>query len=238
MMPIINSLKMFVKQITRDGMLIMLLLAPILAAVFFRFAIPTIEAQLVGYFEVDYIIEPYYLIFDLLLCALTSYMLSFIATMTMLDEYDHHIVGHLIVTPLKKSGYLHARITIPLVFSWMISVVIVWIFSLVSWNFYELLVISFLLSIMSVIFSLIVFSFSKNKVEGLAIAKIAGLILSGLFIPFFLSNITQYYFSFLPSFWIAKYAINNQIINLIASLLSSLIWLLLLYKRFLYKLSR
>ena len=238
MKPIINSTKMFIRQIMRDGMLIMMLSAPLLAALFFRFGIPIIEIQLTSYFELAAILKPYYLVFDLILCALTSYMLSFIATMTMLDEYDHHLVGHLIVTPLKKSGYLHARISIPLFFSWLISILIVSVFSLETWMFFNLVIVSFLLSLMSLIFSLIVFSFSKNKVEGLAIAKVAGLILSGLFIPFFISDTTQYYFSLLPSFWIAKYAIEYQMNYLLFSLLVSLLWLILLYKRFNNKISR
>ena len=238
MKPIINSTMMFVKQIQRDGMLIMMLMAPLLAGIFFRFGLPFIELRLTTYFELEMIISPYYRLFDLFLCALTSYMISFIATMTMLDEYDHHLVEHLVITPLKRSGYLHARVSIPLFFTWLISIAVVLVFALESWPFSILVATCFLLSMMSLIFSLIVFSFSKNKVEGLAIAKVAGLILSGLIVPFFIFDFTQYYFSFLPSYWIARYALGQQAIHLFISIISISIWLLILYRRFIHKLTR
>ena len=228
---------MFIKQIQRDGMLIMMLSAPLLAGIFFRFGLPFIEHHLTTYFELEMIISPYYRLFDLFLCALTSYMISFIATMTMLDEYDHHLVEHLVITPLKRSGYLHARVSIPLFFTWLASIVVVLVFALESWSFPTLVVTCMLLSLMSLIFSLIVFSFSKNKVEGLAIAKVAGLILSGLIIPFFIVDFTQYYFGFLPSFWIARYALDQQVIHLFYSIISISVWLLILFRRFTRKLS-
>jgi fluoroquinolone transport system permease protein len=228
---------MFITQVQRDGMLILMLMAPLLAGIFFRFGLPLIEFRLTAYFGLDMIISPYYRLFDLFLCALTSYMISFIATMTMLDEYDHHLVEHLVITPLKKSGYLHARVSIPLFFTWLISIAVVLVFALESWSFLILVVTCMLLSFMSLIFSLIVFSFSKNKVEGLAIAKVAGLILSGLIIPFFIFDFTQYYFSFLPSYWIARYALDQQVIHLFYSIISISVWLLILFRRFNHKLS-
>ncbi len=45
---------------------------------------------------------------------------------------------------------------------------------------------------------------SANKVEGKAFAKLGGLIMLGVVIPFFIADAKQYFGAYLPSYWVAK----------------------------------
>ncbi|MDD3123966.1 MAG: hypothetical protein PHC62_10765 [Candidatus Izemoplasmatales bacterium] len=232
-----KSLHMFAIQIRKDGMLILILVAPILAGVFFKFGIPLIESLLTNHFDQEAIISPYYGMIDLFLGAITSYLLSFIASMTMLDEYDSNLISHYVVTPLKKSGYLHSRLSIPLIISWGISILVLMIFSLQKHSIMMIVILCGLLVLTSLAYAFITFSFSKNKVEGLAIAKLSGITMMGIIIPYILKSSSQYFFSFLPSFWIAKFSTEPSIIWFILALATSIFWIWILYKKFNKKLS-
>ncbi|QVK16767.1 ABC transporter permease [Mycoplasmatota bacterium] len=237
MRAIIKSFRIFLSQISRDGMLIMILISPVLAGFFFRFGIPEIEKQLVNYLGQASVISDYYGLIDLFLVTMTPYMFCFAAAMTMLDEYDNNIINHLTVTPIRKKGYLISRLVIPTLLSFVASIFILLIFSLTSWSIVMVIIICFLTSFMSMSLSLIVFSFSKNKIEGMAVAKLSGLVMIGLVIPYFIDNGTQYLFSFLPSFWIAKLMISPNYLSFLYATITSILWIWLLYKKFDKKLS-
>jgi len=233
-----SSFKMLMKQIRSDGILVVVLIAPILAGFFFKFGIPFIDLQISIYYDINLPIYPFYRLIDLVLGAVTSYMFAFVIAMSMLEDYDNNIIAHLIVTPIKRSGYLISRIVIPLGISWAFSVIVMQIFTLEYWPFQQILLLTGLLTISSFSISLMIFCFSNNKVEGMAIAKISGITMMGLVIPFVLSDNTQFLFGFLPSFWIAKLAMQTQFFALIFTLICTAFWIFILYKKFLRKLSK
>ncbi len=61
-------------------------LAPLLAAVFFRFGIPYAEQLLCDYFHRQVILAPFYLLFDLLISLITPFMFCYASAMVMLTE--------------------------------------------------------------------------------------------------------------------------------------------------------
>jgi len=235
---IIKSFKIFVKELTKDGMIVMILVAPFIMGTIFKFGIPFLELKLTTYFDKEYILTDYYLLFDLLLVVLTPYFISFAASMTMLDEYDLNLINHLSVTPLGKRGYLISRIILPLLIAYFMALFILYVFSISTWTLLMMLLISFLTCLLSLTSTLIVFSYSKNKIEGLALAKLSGIIMIGMFVPFFLEKDVEYFFMFLPSLWIGKFTIDMNAMYFIFALLSVLIWIFILYKKFIKKLSK
>lgn len=234
---IFQSFCIFLQQIARDGVLVMVLLAPVLAGLFFRFGIPAAEDWLTDYFKMEAVIHPYYNIIDLLLATMTNYMFCFVAAMTMLDEYDSHLISYLTVTPLRKKGYLFSRLYLPTGIGFFASLIMVNLFALTSWALGSLLIICLLTSMMAMSVALIIFSFSKNKVEGMAIAKISSLYMVGLVIPALVENRFQYLFVLLPSYWTARLMMEPGILWAIMALVLSLAWLVLLQRRFNQKLS-
>jgi len=225
MKPIAASFGMLVCQITMDGMLIVVCFASILASFFFRFAIPVLEGILCTYFMKPFILAPYYRLFDMVLTLLTPYMLCFATAMVMLDEYDQNMTGYLAVTPVRKSGYIVSHLVIPACISAVVSFMLVSLFHLSAWEVPVLLGSSLLACISGFTVALFLFAFSRNKVEGMAMAKLSGLILFGLPVPFFMNSNWQYLFSPLPSYWVARFCQEGNVIFFLAALGLSLAYI-------------
>jgi fluoroquinolone transport system permease protein len=217
-------------------MLLVVCIAPILAACFFRFGIPFIESILCEYFNKTAILSNYYLLFDLLLIILTPFMFCFASSMVMLTEYDENMVNYMAITPVGKSGYLISRLVFPAIISFFVSIIIVLCFSLTDWSILNIITSCLMTCILSIVISLLIFTFSNNRVEGMAMAKLSGLVMMGLPIPFFLFNRVQYLFSFLPSFWISKLFMEDNYLFLLPTLFTLFVWLWVLYKKFTKKL--
>lgn len=231
------SFLVFIKQILRDDMLWAICFAPLLAGLFFRFAIPPIGNYLSQFFAGDYILSEYYLLFDLMLCLLTPYMFCFASAMVMLTEYDENIAIYTAITPVGKSGYILSRLVLPAAISVPAAMLFTAVFSLTSWTFTMLLTMSVLCGLLSIAVAMLLVSVSNNRVEGMALAKLSGLIMMGLPLPFFLTSNHQFFFSFLPSFWLARMGIEQNIVYSLPAVLTALLWILLLYRKFEHKLS-
>jgi len=237
MKPLLRSFLMFMRQIYRDSMLAAALAGAIFAAFFFRFGVPAIERVLCSYFGKAAILAPYYLLFDLFLSLITPYMFLFASAMVMLTEYDENLSGYLAVTPVGKKGYVISRLVFPSVLSLFVSLLFLRLFSLTEWQGPAAVLVCLLTSLSSLAAALLIFSFSHNRVEGMAVTKLSGLLMLGLPVPFFLSSGAQYLFSPLPSFWIAKLCLERGLLFLPPALLTTAVWISLLYRQFLRKLS-
>ena len=237
MKPLFRSFCMFIRQIIKDSMLAAVCIAPVLTALFFRFVIPFFEKILCGYYQKEAILSGYYLLFDLFLSLITPYMFCFASAMVMLTEYDENMAGYLAVTPVGKRGYVASRLLFPAIISILFSVLLMHWFSLTDWTWGMVLTTCILTSLLSVAVALLLFSFSHNRVEGMAMAKLSGLLMLGLPVPFFMLSKAQYLFAPLPSFWIAKLVTGQNALFLLPAIVSALLWLGLLYRRFLQKIA-
>ena len=238
MRPLFRCFGMFLRQISKDSMLYAVLAAPLLAGCIFRFGVPAADSALCGYFGEASIFLEYYLLFDLFLAVMTPYIICFVSSMVILAEYDENMAAYMSVTPVGKRGYIISRLVFPAAISVPVSAVILSFFSLTTWVLTDLLIICMLSGLLSIPVSLLIVAFSHNRVEGMALAKLSGVILLGLPVPFFLLSGVQYLFSLLPSFWIAKLCIDgNYLLSIPPALLTSFLWIWVLYGRFAKKLS-
>lgn len=237
MKPIFRSFFMFIRQIFKDSMLMAICGAVILSAFFIRFGVPVIEEALCGYWGKEAILKDYYLLFDLLLALITPYLLCFASAMMLLTEFDENISGYLAVTPVGKKGYILSRLVFPAAIAFIATVILIEWFSLTGRSLGIAVLVSSLTCTASAAASLLLFSFSHNRVEGMAVGKLSGLLMLGLPVPFFLISKVQYLFSPLPSFWIAKLAFTQNMLFLFPALLSSLIWIWFLYRKFYRKIA-
>lgn len=227
-----RSFAMFIKQIFKDSMLFMVCIGVVLTAFFIRFGVPAAESILCNYFDKEAILLNYYLLFDLFLALMTPYMFCFASALMMLTEHDENIASFLAVTPVGKKGYITSRLIFPAGIAFIVSVIILNIFSLTEWSVLMIMIICLLTSVCSIMITLFLFSFSHNRVEGMALGKLSGILMLGLPAPFFLTNNIQYLFSPLPSFWIAKFCIAKDIIYLLLAVFFSVLWISLIYKKF------
>jgi fluoroquinolone transport system permease protein len=232
---VVVSWVMVVRQILKDGMLLAVCFASILAGVFFRFAIPNLETLLCSFFAVSSILQPYYRLFDLLLMILTPYMICFASAMVMLDEHEQQLTRYLSVTPLQTRGYLVSRLAIPAVTAGFISLGVLKLFHLTTWTVGQQVAMSVLCSLTAIIAGSVIFSLSRNKIEGMAMGKLSSLLLLGLPIPFLFHDNFQYLFSFLPSYWMARFALEGSPMFFLFSLILSLATIPYFYARVLRK---
>lgn len=79
-------------------------------------------------------------------------------------------------------------------------------------------------------------SLSRNRVEGMAMAKMASLIFLGLVVPFFVKSDAQYLAALLPSFWVAKLCIEGNSMFILPALTVCLAWIGKLGPKFVRKL--
>lgn len=227
MRAILLSFKMLIKHISRDGMLLMVSIAPVLMIALIYWALPEFIYPIL-----PFNLKPYYLIFDLFSAITISYLFCFASSMAVLEELDDNVSPYLSVTPLGKVGYIVSRLLIPAVISILVTICIINIWSFTKLTTIDIVVISILMSLCSVIASMLVIVVAKNKVEGMAMSKLSGLVMIGLFVPFFLFDNTQYLFAFLPTFWVAKLAITREYLYLIPAILCMAIWIVLLLRRY------
>lgn len=207
-------------------------LAPLLTALLFRFGLPYAEILLCAYFQRETILADYYLLFDLVLCLMPSYMLCFASAMVMLTERDENMAGYMAVTPVGKAGYVLSRLIFPAAIAFPFSILLIYFFSLTDWNFLTFSAVSLLMSLLSTAVALFIFSFSRNRVEGMAMAKMSGLMFVGLVVPFFVLSDAQYLVAFLPSFWAAKLCMEGNGLLMLPALVVSLVWIWMLGRRF------
>ena len=116
-----NTGKLFaagLRQIARDGMLLVLVPAPLFAGLFFRFAIPLIDRALTERFSFS--IAAWYGLADGMLICLAPMFVAIISAFLILEERDEGLGAFYQITPSAGYPYLLARIGIPM--GWALGV--------------------------------------------------------------------------------------------------------------------
>jgi fluoroquinolone transport system permease protein len=238
MKAILSAFRQFLKSIWGDYMLAACLFAPILMGIVFKIGIPLLEKFLCGYFEKSAILELYYVLFDLLLSLMTPLMLCFSGAMVILEELDDGTAKYLLVTPLGKTGYLFSRTGAITVVSLIYNVIVMFIFSISNITWYNIIISAILNAVISIIVAMLVISFAKNKVEGMALIKLSGFMILGFIAAFFIKSPIGYIAGILPSFWIGKLVTDNNMMCILPNIAVSFIWIILLYDKFSNKILR
>lgn len=135
----------------------------------------------------------------------------------------------------KEDGYLAARFCIPSITAFLVTVVLLPVFKLTSLSAIEIVLLAAGGTLQGIITSLLILTISSNKLEGMAVSKMSGLVVFGAAIPFFVKDNLQYVVFPLPSFWIGKAAYENILLYMLPAFVLSAIWICFLLKRYLRK---
>lgn len=226
-----------VKQILQEMMLIMLVIAPFLAGVFFKFGIPFLERAILSRYGLELILVPYYEIFSWLLAMLTGMLFAFVGGLVVLGEIDDGITKYIMVTPAGMTGYLSSRIVIPAVFSGVVALFCIPLFSLVELSFFKtaVMVVSTVLS--GIVTAMLVVAVSSNKVEGMAIGKLSGLFGMTFFVPVLIKGMIKYVFCLFPMFWVGQWSLSGSVFFLIIATTEFFVWICWMFLLFRRKIS-
>ena len=233
MKAVIAGFRGLLKAVCRDHMLLAACSAPIMAGVAFRFGVPALEIVLTRWLGTSAVLAPWYGLFDLMLCMLTPVMFCFAAAMVVLEEVDSHVAAVLLVTPLGRRGYLTSRLLLPTAFGMAATLVLYPLFRLLALPVWLGLLLAAGGAAQGLIIAMMVVSFSTNKLEGMAIAKLSSLLMLGAFAPYVLGqNKVQYLLVGLPSFALAKALQGQNPLWGMVSLAVCAVWCAGLAKRF------
>ncbi len=227
--------KMFVymvKQITQEMMMILLAIAPVLAGLFFRIGIPLLENTVFIHYGLERILVPYYEIFSWLLAMLTGMLFAFVGGLVVLGEIDDNVAKYIMVTPAGIRGYLSSRILIPAFISGLVALICVPVFSLVRIGVAKLMVMVISTLLSGIVTAMLVVTISSNKVEGMAVGKLAGLFGMVFFVPAVVTGMIKYAFCLFPMFWIGEWSISGKWVYLILAFVEYGIWSVVLVFKF------
>lgn len=218
----------------RDMMLFVVCFALVPIGLAFRFAIPLLETALTDWFHLSAMISPYYALIDIFFAMLLPTMFCFVSAMVSLEEADEKTAAYLFVTPLGKKGYLAARFCIPSAAAFLITVVLLPVFRLTSLSPVDIVLLAAGGTLQGSIISFLILTISSNKLEGMAVAKLSGLMIFGAAVPFFIKGNLQYVLFPLPSFWIGKAIFENTQLYTLPAFVLSAVWIHFLAKRYLH----
>jgi fluoroquinolone transport system permease protein len=138
----------------------------------------------------------------------------------LLDERDDGTLNALRVTPLTVTGYLAYRIAIPCVLSVVMSVVALQLSGQSGLGLASQTLAAGAVALLAPAFALFLAAFAKNKVQGFALMKAAGVINWPPLIAYFVDPPEQWWFGLCPTYWPAK-----LLWELEAGSASSAVWL-------------
>lgn len=230
-----QTLKLFqigLRQIRRDGMLLILLPVPLLVGLIFKFAVPYANAVLEEHFS----LLPWYSLIDGMLVCLTPMFVAMISAFLLLEERDEGIGAYYQITPAADHAYLTARIGIPMGWAFAVTIIITVIFQISGLSLMTILSSSLISALTGIFMAMMVVSIAGNRVEGLAVSKLMGVSFLGLLLVWFVPAPYSYFAAFLPSFWIGAIIIDGvSLFKFICGILICLFWITCFTKRFLRK---
>ena len=224
------------RLVSRDSMLVLIMAAPLLCGLVFRFGIPPLDRWIAAQWTGRPLLMPYASIFDLMLLFLTPYLLCTVASMIMLEERDHQVGAYFRVTPMGLRGYLTARLVIPAFGAVLISILLLMLFRLTRLSLLAGFGLALLAAFSAIAAAMVVVAGANNKVEGMAVMKLTGISMVGLLVPWFIESNAQYAFAIFPSYWMARAVLQTVGMTyaffLLTGIACSLLWIVAFYRIF------
>ena len=131
-------------------------------------------------------------------------------------------------------SYLFARIGLPMIWAFAVTMIVSKIFNISSLSTFTILDCSIISGFTGIFLAMMVVSIAGNRVEGLALSKLMGISFIGLILIWFLPAPYHFLMAFLPSFWIGKILLDGaSFFSFILGLISCFLWIALFTRRFL-----
>lgn len=230
-----QTLKLFqieMVQISKDGMLFVLLPAPLMIGILFKFVIPVVNNILGN--KVSFSLIPWYGLIDGMLMCLTPMLTAMAFAFLLLEERDEGIGAFYQVSPAGGYYYLFARIGIPMIWALIATIIAATLFQISQLSAGAILFGSLLSTLTGTALAMMLVSLAGNRVEGLALSKLMGVTFIGLVTVWFIPVPYQYCAAFLPTYWIGKIIFDGAALHeLMFGLLSCFIWITIFTKKFL-----
>ena len=180
----------------------------------------------------------YYPLIVIYFSMLPSLLFGMLTGFIILDERDEEIISFIAVTPLGKNGYFSYKILSSVVLSFVFFFINIYASGLVTIPLVYSIGLALLTAIEAPIGAIFLAAFASNKVEGMALSKVLGMMYIAPFIAYFVKSDLQYFAGVLPTFWVTKAFFSVYYDNggywflLFAGLVIHLLFIFLLGKKF------
>lgn len=228
-----NLIKNDGKNIFRDPMFILILFAPILLTIVVYVGVPFLTGILKKYLSFD--LTAYYPVIIAFMTIIPGYMCGLLVGFMLLDDKDEKILLQISVSPFGLVRYLSYRIIFLAVFCFIITFLYLLFIPLLDFSLLQIFFTSINVALDSIFLTLFLAAFASNKVEGLAYAKLLGLVIIGPITAFFIPAPYHVFTAFLPTYWNGIVLYNSGILLPIYGLIGivvHLVFILILAKKF------
>jgi fluoroquinolone transport system permease protein len=175
---------------------------PLLFGFLFRWAAQLVSPWLAEGFGID--LAAYNVLIGSALVLITPMMFGVVIGFLLLDQKDDGTLTALRVTPLTARGYLAYRITVPVALSILMTPVVLITSGFSQLTIGEQLVAGMAAAPLAPAFALFLAAFARNKVQGFALMKAAGVINWPPIMAWFVNSNWQLAFGLCPTYWPAK----------------------------------
>jgi hypothetical protein len=230
----IIHLKTDLKQIMRDPIMAILMVAPLFLIILMKVMVLFLIPFILDRFGFDF--SPYLnyvFVFVVMMCGA---MLGIVTAFMMIDERDGKIAELMSVTPLGRGGYLFNRLLLASTLSAFYSILSYYVLTVVELPFLTVLFVSLLSSIYSIIIGLLIFSLADDKVKGLTFAKAINSLSLFAFTDLLALKWLTVLSWFFPPYWMAMVVLSPHTFLMYGmALIVNLGWLWLLIRNYLKK---
>jgi fluoroquinolone transport system permease protein len=192
-----------VKSVRRDPLLRWLVFFPVSIAAIVRWGVPILRNHLIIRFQVD--LEPYYPLVMSFLLLMTPMLAGMVVGFLLLDQRDDQTLIALQVTPLTLSGYFVYRVAVPTLLSLAVTVLVFPVTGLLGIGPFALVAAALSACLLAPLHALLLGAYAANKVQGFALAKVAGVLLVPPLVAYFVELPLQLLFGIDPLYWPAKF---------------------------------
>jgi len=187
-------LKNDLKLIFRDKSLVVMFIVPVAIVCLCRFGIPHLA-------EFYPVLPDYYWLIVAVLTSVTASTPSYLIGFILLDERDENVHTMLRILPVPENFILRIRIALMVFLGFIFSVFILLLNGLIRPDFFQILAVSILFSLIPPVLTFSITAFAKNKIEAATLYKGLNIL---LFIPvfaFFIESPLKLLMGIIPFYW-------------------------------------
>lgn len=214
-------------------MLLMALTLPIFLTLLFRYLLPWAADMVFLRWQLD--ISTHYPFFTGVMVMVAPQMLGMLSGFMLLEERDENLPVYYAVTPLGKEGWLLWRMTLPVLLTFLLTLVFMAGVAIIPVNLSVLPVVG-LAALQAPFLALIAAAFAGNKVEGMALSKALSLIMLAPVAGYVLAWPWWLPASIIPTFWLPRALLAASALEYWLSLAGGTVtlalWTWLIYRRF------
>lgn len=220
------------KNIFREPIILIMYMVPGLLLVVTKLFIHIGQPLLMTHLNFNF--QDYYIYLMAMVLSLSSGMLGAATGFMMLDDRDAKIYELLEITPIGRKGYLINRMMIPLILMVLYSLIA---FLVVPFkvSMITAVILIFSLGLLMMIFAMILFFLSDDKVKGLTYAKGLNLVMLGALVDLtenpLLINLSKIF----PTYWLTVILENKSLLLTLIGVSVHGLWFLVLMVFFLKK---